>query len=142
MIQIKEIKPIKVSGLTSFLVSFEYNAEIINAIKALTTSYYLKKLQAWEVGISDLAMLLDSLTLIDDIKLELQDTNILRPRLEQEEIDISKPVDLSECSYGPKDLTQEELKEFKLAPLSHQVMAINYGLNNNKWLLLDDMGLG
>jgi len=73
MIQIKEIKPIKVSGLTSFLVSFEYNAEIINAIKALTTSYYLKKLQAWEVGIPDLAMLLDSLTLIDDIKLELQD---------------------------------------------------------------------
>ncbi len=87
-------------------------------------------------------MLLDSLTLIDDIKLELQDADIIRPRLMQEEIDISKPVDLSECKYGPNDLTQEEYDSFKLKPLAHQVMAINYGLNTNKWLLLDDMGLG
>lgn len=143
MIEIFEIcPPQKVSGLTSLIVRSEYSPDLVNALKAIPSSCYLKKSKLWEVSISDLAILLDSLTMIDDIKLELQDDNIIRPRLEQSEIDVSKPVDLSECSYGPKDLTLEELKEFKLAPLSHQVMAINYGLNNNKWLLLDDMGLG
>jgi len=50
--------------------------------------------------------------------------------------------------YYKKDydyiLSEKELKEFKLAPLSHQMDAVNFGLHprNKKWLLLDDMGLG
>ena len=30
----------------------------------------------------------------------------------------------------------------KVKPFDYQTEGINYGLNHNKWLLLDDMGLG
>lgn len=40
-------------------------------------------------------------------------------------------------------LSENEIKEFKLAPFPHQWKAINYTLQEKeKWLLLDEMGAG
>lgn len=39
-------------------------------------------------------------------------------------------------------LTKEEVDNFKCAPLAHQLEAINFGLLNQRFLLLDEMGLG
>lgn len=42
------------------------------------------------------------------------------------------------------ELTDDEIRSFKMRPFSHQIDAVNYGLNpaHERWLLLDSMGLG
>ena len=50
MIQIQEVfPPRKLSGLTSLLINFPFNEEIINALKALPTYVYHKKDYTWEL---------------------------------------------------------------------------------------------
>ena len=125
MITIREIKPIKISGRTSFSVQFNFNQAAIDAIKSLSTYYYHKKDQTWEVPATDLAQLLDLLTFIDSIQL------ILLP-------------DENEVISNSTDLTDEEIRSFKFKPYPHQIEAINFGLRkkHKKFLLLDSMGLG
>lgn len=69
--------------------------------------------------------MVDSLTKIDDIELTLI-------------------PDEAKSEKSPTDLTEEEISEFKIRPLRHQIEAINYGLaeNHSKWLLCDGMGCG
>jgi hypothetical protein len=72
MIQIQEVfPPRKLSGLTSLLINFPFNEEIINALKALPTYVYHKKDYTWELPTCYLQRILDSLTLIDSIQLQL-----------------------------------------------------------------------
>lgn len=124
MIEIVESTPIKISGRSSFLVNTNgYNEAAINKIKELPFSVYHKKDHIWEVPAEYLADLLDKLTDLDDIKLQLLDDT------ENEQPD-------------QQPLTEEEIKEFKVEPFAHQISAINYGLKRKKWLLLDSMGLG
>lgn len=55
-------------------------------------------------------------------------------------------ITLSTYNYTESGESLLELKDdsldFKLKPYSHQIEAINYGINHKKWLLLYDMGLG
>lgn len=46
MIYIREIIPIKMSGKTSFLISFAYDPKVVDAIKTLQVKQYIKKIQA------------------------------------------------------------------------------------------------
>lgn len=46
MIYIREIEPIKMSGKSSFLISFQYDPKIVEAIKTLPVKQYLKNIQA------------------------------------------------------------------------------------------------
>lgn len=47
MITIKEIKPIKISGRSSFLVQLDhFDTDVADAIRALPTSYYHKAISA------------------------------------------------------------------------------------------------
>jgi len=122
MIHIREISPPrKISGLTSFLVSFDYNEKTVNTMKSLPTYYYHKKDYSWEIPDNALSMALDSLTFLDDI-----DLTIL-------------PTENRVFSDG---LTEEEKAKFKMSPFKHQLEAINFGIEKKKWLLLDSMGLG
>lgn len=126
MICIEERHPVKVSGISSFFVSFIYSEPVVNALKTLPNYYYHKKDKIWEIPACYLSLLLDTLTFIDDIALKL----INVPEIQT----ISKT-----------DLTPEEVEAFKYTPFKHQVEAINYGLSRtagNGWLLLDSMGLG
>ena len=130
MIYIKETaKPIKISGLSSLLVSFDYNPYIVDALKGISTFYYHKKTHVWELPICYLGRLLDSLTFLDEINLELLDT----PK--SGEFRFNQKFNL-------EALSEEEQHAFKMKPFAHQLEAINYGLTHEKWLLLDSMGLG
>lgn len=122
MIEIKESIPMKLSGLSSFLVKFEYNPEIVEFIKQFQPAVFHKKELLWEIGANYLDRLIDGLTYYDDIKLTLLDSEI---------------KEISSIS-----LSEEEINSFKVRPFEHQIEAINYGLENNKWLLLDGMGIG
>ena len=130
MIKIYEISPPKkISGLSSLLVSFEYNPYIVDSIKTIPTSYYHKAKKLWELPVCYLGRLLDSLTFLDEIQLKLLDTP------ESGEFHFNKQFNL-------EPLTEIEKISFKMKPFEHQLEAINFGLDKEKWLLLDSMGLG
>lgn len=119
MITIEESAPLKLSGLTSLHISFPYNADVIAAIKQSNKYAYDKKTYQWEVPITELAYLLDSLTFIDDIKLVL------------------KKEDKNKVHLIPKLSST-----YKLPAFEHQLQAIEWGLNTPSGLLLDEAGLG
>lgn len=126
MIYIREIIPIKLSGLSSFLISFMYNEKIVEAIKTLPVKYYHKKEMCWEIPADELATALDILTFIDNIQL------IMLPE--------AAPV----SNFEETNLTDEEIRSLNFKPFAHQIEAINFGLQkkHKKFLLLDSMGLG
>ena len=130
MIRIFEISPgKKISGLSSLLVDFDYNPYIVDAIKTIPTTYYHKKDKVWELPVCYLGRLLDSLTFLDEIQLILLDTP------ESGEFHFNKKFNL-------EPLSEIEKVSFKMKPFEHQLEAINFGLDKEKWLLLDSMGLG
>ena len=130
MIYVTEISPPrKISGLSSIIVQFDYNQYVVDSLKTLPTYYFHKKDNAWEISISYLGRLLDSLTFFDNIQLKLLDT----PKSQQFRL---------HRQYNLEPLSEIEKISFKMKPFSHQIDAINYGLSHEKWLLLDSMGLG
>lgn len=119
MIKIEEKKCEKLSGLTSLFLSFDYNAEIINTIKIVSDVYnFNKKTKEWEIPITYLAKIIDSLSAFDDLNVKLYSLEETR-----------KSVDITRLNY-------------KLKPFKHQEEAITFGLEHERFLLLDDMGLG
>lgn len=130
MISIYEISPPhKISGLSSIIVQFDYNPYIVDALKTIPTYNYDKKTKLWEFPICYLGRLLDNLTFLDDIQLKLLDTP------ENSGITFNKKFNL-------EPLTEKEKVSFKLTPFKHQLETINFGLEQEKWLLLSSMGTG
>lgn len=80
MITIKEIIPIKVSGLSSLLVFGDITRDTFDMLNREEAYYFHKKMMAWEIPANRLSFLLDKLTLVDDIRLEmLVESNIIEP---------------------------------------------------------------
>ncbi len=126
MIKIIETsKPIKISGLSSLLVTFDFNQYVVDSLKTIPTYYYHKASHTWEFPICYLGRLLDSLTFLDDIQLQLLDDTVSTKR-----------------TMNQPPLSEIEKVSFKMKPFEHQLEAINFGLSHDKWLLLDSMGLG
>jgi SNF2 family DNA or RNA helicase len=117
MITINEKTAIKVTGVTSLYITTPYNKQVIDTIKASGVAVYDNSTQQWECPLVSLSFLLDNLTYFDDIKLILKPEEIQKPQV--------KPI-----------LT------YKTKPFPYQIEGIEYGLNHNKWLLLDEPGLG
>lgn len=116
MIYLEEKKCNKLAGLSSIFVTFEYNQKIVDILKTCDCYYYDKKTHAWEVSVTNLARLLDELVYIDELELKL---------LKDEE---STKI--------------ERVVNYVTKPFQYQLEGIEYGLNKDKWLLLDAPGLG
>ena len=117
MIFIQERQTVKCPGITSLFASFNYNKQIVDEIKLLEMSFYNADTKEWETPLSNLSELLDRLCLFDEIKFEcLRDI--------------------------PLDTQQYGLSEYKTKPFEHQIEGIRFGLQNDRWLLLDAPGLG
>lgn len=126
MINIVESRPpLKVSGLSSFLITLNYNPAVVDTLKTLPCAVWHKKLLTWEIPADCLAEALDKLTFYDEITLQL------------------KP-DLAKSKTDHFQLTESEILSFKFTPFQHQIEGVNFGLDPErpKWLLLDSMGLG
>lgn len=117
MIYIEEKATKKVPGLTSLFINFSYKKEIVDALKTIKCYDYDKKEKIWEVPLSYCSELLDKLCLYDDIELKL-----LKDKVEKDSL--------------------YRLSNYKTKPYNYQIEGIQFGLNHNKWLLLDEMGLG
>lgn len=107
----------------------DYNQYIVDALKSIPTYYYHKADKVWEFPVCYLGRILDSLTFLDEIQLKLLDTP------ESHEFHFGRQFNL-------EPLTEKEKVSFKMKPFDHQLEAINFGLEHEKWLLLDSMGLG
>lgn len=116
MIKIKEQKSIKTIGDTSLCITFEFNPEIIRVLKNAGDALWHKTLKVWELPINKLSFLIDNLSQIDNIDLELL------PDEEKE-------------TYNLKI-------NYKTKPFSYQLEGIQWMLNNPNCLLLDPPGLG
>lgn len=116
MILIKEDTPKKLSGITSLFIKFDFNNKVLDIIKSCSACNYSKTDKLWEVSTDNLAYLLDRLTYEDDIQ------------------------------FCPLFVVKEKeyllVVNYKTKPYQYQLEGIKYGINHDRWLLLDSMGLG
>lgn len=115
-IRISESK--KVNGDWSMFVSFPYDNNIITVVRGFSNRYWNKDTKEWELSFKYFGEFIDKLSVY--------------------EFDIEGP-------YIP--VTKPEAKipegfEFKTKPFEHQINGFNFGLNNDRWLLGDEQGLG
>ena len=115
---IRERQNKHIPGGTSLFLSFNFNQKIIDAIKATRYYYYDKKTHEWEIPLTSLSQIIDSVCYYDDITLDL----------------------LSEKAAGSEDLHCQS--KYKSKPFDYQLDGIRYGLNHDNFLLLDVAGLG
>lgn len=130
MVRIYEISPPqKISGLSSLIVSFDFNQYIVDSIKTIPTAHFHKKEKVWEIPVCYLGRVLDSLTFLDEIQLKLLDT----PELDG--FHFNRKFNLA-------PLSEKEKISFKASPFPHQLEAVDFLLKQEKSLLLDGCGVG
>ena len=117
MINIEEKASSKIPGSSSLYVNFKYDPKIVEVLRDLSCKYYDEESKTWEVPLSCCSYLIDNLCTVDDINLKFIDYKE----------DISK---------------EYKLAAYKTKPFNYQLEAIQFGLNHDKWLLLDEPGLG
>jgi SNF2 family DNA or RNA helicase len=120
LILIKEDISKKLPCITSLFLDLTtfYNKDVFNVLIQTQDSIYIKNENLIEFPINKLYFLIDYLTKIDDVKFLKYNSK-------------NKNRNIECCK-----------KNFKIKPYEHQIQAINYGLNKDSWLLLDDCGLG
>ena len=118
MINVRIAKSIRCNGDWSLFVTFPYKDEIVNVIRSLPSRFWDKDNKCWEVPFKNLSNLITALPQYDfDITGEYVSTE-------------KKVVSI------PDGFT------FKTTPFQHQIEGFEYGLNNDRWLLGDEQGLG
>lgn len=118
MINVRIAKSVKCNGDWSLFVTFPYKDEIVNVIRSLPSRFWDKDNKCWEVPFKNLSNLITALPQYDfDITGEYVST---------EKKAVSIPAGF----------------EFKTTPFQHQIEGFEYGLNNDRWLLGDEQGLG
>ena len=118
MIKIRVADSIKMNGEYSLFVSFPFNNQIVSVIRELPSRYWNADTLEWEIPFNKFSTLLNKLS---DFEFEI----------------VGKYVDTNK----PK-ITAPEGFEFKTKPFAHQLEGFDYGLNNDRWLLGDEQGLG
>lgn len=118
MIIIEEKPSKKLPNLTSLYFKLNtLNKTIIDSLNQQTLVHFDKKTNIYELPITRLFYVVKLLIGLEDIK--------FIPYKE-------KKKELIDCNNF----------KFKVKPYSYQLDGINYGLNHDGWLLLDDQGLG
>ena len=117
MITIQERQTVKVPGITSFFVSFDFNRAIVDEIKLLDGCVFNAETKEWEMPLTNLAEFMDRCCIHDQINLQL-------------------------LEYKEKEAVKYQLSPYQTKPFSYQEEGIQFGLNHENWLLLDAPGLG
>ena len=118
MINIRIDKANKVNGDWALYVSFPYDNQIVETIRSFSSRFWNKDTKEWELPFKYFADVIDKLSAY--------------------EFDINGP-------YIPTEKKKTEIPagfEFKTEPFQHQIDGFNYGLENDRWLLGDEQGLG
>lgn len=108
----------KCNGEYSIYVTFEYDQKVVDLIRNYPERYWDKDNKQWELPFTKLGNLINTLPEYD--------FNISGKYVPLESPKVQAPVNF----------------KFKTKPFDHQIEGFNYGLNNNRWLLGDEQGLG
>lgn len=126
MIYITEVTPaIKLPGLSSLTVQFNYDRRLVDTIHQVPSAIWHKKLGVWEIPLTSLSRAVNLLTNYDDIELNL---------LENDKNDI--------LYYHENNTIILHKNAYKTKLFNHQEEGIQYGLAHDRFLLLDQPGLG
>lgn len=115
-IQIAESK--KLNEDYSIFVSFPYEQKIVDTIRGYSSRSWNKDKKEWELPFSKLGDFVN--------KLADHDFDIVGPYIQLKKPEVKMPAGFS----------------FKTKPFQHQIEGFQYGLNNDRWLLGDEQGLG
>ena len=116
MIYIKEQPSKKSVGKTSLFLSFSYNPQVVTLLKDQGDAIWHKKELLWEMPLSKLHDLINSLTYLDDIQLDLL------PTTTAESLDLTI--------------------DYKTKPFDYQLDGIKWLINHKGGILGDPPGLG
>lgn len=118
MIKLEEKQTKKLPGKTSIFVDFEYKTELVDVMHQVPNAIFHKKDKVWETPLTELSRLITFLHNYDDI-----DLIMLKDKPKQEDKVYS-------------------LLDYKTTPYDYQLDGIQFGLNHDKCLILDQPGLG
>ena len=118
MIKIDVRKTTKWGNDMALFVSFPFNTELVNFIKALPCRVWHIDEKEWEVPFNKFEELLTKFKEYDTIEITAEDSDIFQDKEEQLDFD------------------------FKTTPFKHQIDGFKYGLTHKRWLLGDEQGLG
>lgn len=118
MIKLEEKQTKKLPGKTSIFVDFEYKPELVDVMHQVPNAIFHKKDKLWETPLTELSRLITFLHNYDDI-----DLIMLKDKPKQED----------KVYY---------LLDYKTTPYDYQLDGIQFGLNHDKCLILDQPGLG
>ena len=119
MIDIRVDKATKCNGDWSLYVTFPYNDKIVDVVRSFPSRFWDKDKKEWELPFKCFKPFIDALP---DFDFDIHgDWRAFTPK---------KKVEL------PANF------KFKTNPFQHQIEGFEYGLNNDRWLLGDEQGLG
>lgn len=125
MIKVRQGKSVNLKTKQALFVGFDYDMEKVAKIKTLPKRYYIPQTKEWEVPVAN----------INNVIAMFQD----------EEIQVTGKVN-SKVKAAAKVAQFEKVDtqdfEFKTQPYGHQLEGFEYGIENNKFLLADEQGLG
>lgn len=118
MININIANSKKCNGEYSLFISFDYNQKVVDTIREFPSRYWDRETKTWEVPFVKLGEFVNKLPEYDfDITGQY--------------VVLEKPKAQMPAGFN-----------FKTTPFQHQIDGFNYGLNNDRWLLGDEQGLG
>lgn len=118
MIKLEERQTRKLPGKTSIFVEFVYKPELVDVMHQLPNAIFHKKDKVWETPLTELSRLITFMHNYDDI-----DLIMLKDKPKQEDKVYS-------------------LLDYKTTPYDYQLEGVQFGLNHDKCLILDQPGLG
>lgn len=101
-------------------LAFSYDTRILTEIRTLPSKKWNAESKVWEIPVKYLDKLIDKLSKYDEIEIKADDMNWMKK----------------------KEITVPSNFEFKTKPFQHQIEGFRYGMENDKWLLADEQGLG
>ena len=119
MININIAKSVKCNGDWSLFVTFPYNDKIVDVVRSFPSRFWDKDKKEWELPFKCFKPFIDALPDFDfDIHGDW------------------RAFEKKETAKIPVGF------QFKTNPFQHQIEGFEYGLNNDRWLLGDEQGLG
>ena len=118
MVKVRISESIKLNEEMSAFVKFDYNQKMVDFIRTFNNRYFNITAKEWEIPLNKLPNLLDAFPNFDyDVTGEY--------------VSLDKKVVEVPANF-----------KFKTNPFAHQIDGFNYGLQNDRWLLGDEQGLG
>lgn len=118
MIDIRVDKARKCNGEWSLYVTFPYNDKVVDTVRSFPSRFWDKDKKEWELPFKCFKPFIDALP--------------------EQDFDIHGNWE----AFAEKKTVALPNFNFKTTPFQHQVEGFNYGLNNDRWLLGDEQGLG